>query len=111
MFSEPDSQATIDEVVDIALQADHAMLLQQATELDWDEAPRHLEDVRCPTLIIHGAADRTLELASVRAVAAGIPGADLVLLDGLGHRPDVRRPDIVNPILTRFLGDGEAYPA
>jgi len=108
VFSEPDSQATIDEVVDIALEADHAMLLQQATELDWDEAPRHLEDVRCPTLIIHGAADRTLELASIKAVAAGIPGARLVLLDNLGHRPDIRRPDIVNPILARFLGDDEA---
>ena len=84
---------------------------RRGTELDWDEAPRHLEDVRCPTLIIHGAADRTLELASIKAVAAGIPGADLVLLDGLGHRPDIRRPDIVNPILTQFLGDGDAYPA
>ena len=40
VFSEPDSQATIDEVVGIALEADHAMLLQQAAELDWDEAPR-----------------------------------------------------------------------
>jgi len=107
VFSEPDSQATIDEVVDIALQADHAMLLQQAAELDWDEAPRHLKDVRCPTLIINGAADRTLELASIKAVAAGIPGARLVLLDGLGHRPDIRRPDIVNPILARFLGQEE----
>ncbi len=111
VFSEPDSQATIDEVVDIALQADHAMLLQQAAELDWDEAPHHLKDVRCPTLIIHGAADRSLELASIKAIAARIPSVRLVLLDGLGHRPDIRRPDIVNPILTRFLGDGEAYPA
>ncbi len=109
VFSEPHSQATIDEVVGIALEADHAMLLQQSAELDWDEAPRHLADVRRPTLVVHGAADRTLELASVKAVAARIPGARLVLLDGLGHRPDIRRPDIVNPILARFLGgEGEA---
>ncbi|MBA3687850.1 MAG: alpha/beta hydrolase [Chloroflexi bacterium] len=73
VFSEPDSQATIAEVVSIALEADHAMLLQQSAELDWDEAPRHLKDVRCPTLVVHGAADRTLELASIKAVAAGIP--------------------------------------
>ena len=87
VFSEPDSQATIDEVVSIAREADHAMLLQQAAELDWDEAPRYLKDVRCPTLVVHGAADRTLELASIKGVAAGIPGARLMLLDGLGHRP------------------------
>ncbi|MBA2489242.1 MAG: hypothetical protein H0V36_08000 [Chloroflexi bacterium] len=48
------------------------------------------------------------KLASIKAVAAGIPGARLVLLDDLGHRPDIRRPDIVNPILARFLGDDEA---
>jgi len=46
-------------------------------------------------------------VASVKAVAAGIPGARLVLLDGLGHRPDIRLPDIVNPILARFLGQEE----
>ena len=102
-FPEPGSETTIAEIVGIALGADHAMLLQQSKELDWDEAPRHLEEVRCPTLVIHGTADRTLDLDSVKAVASSIPGAALVLLDGLGHRPDISRPAIVNPILGDFL--------
>jgi pimeloyl-ACP methyl ester carboxylesterase len=92
------------EIVEIALGADHPMLLQQSKALDWDEAPRHLEGVRCPTLVIHGTADRTLDLESVKAVASSIPGADLALLHGLGHRPDISRPAIVNPILGDFLG-------
>jgi pimeloyl-ACP methyl ester carboxylesterase len=103
-FPEPGSETTIKEIVEIALEADHAMLLQQSAEFDWDEAPRHLDAVRCRTLIIHGTADRTLDVDSVKAVASAIPGADLALLDSLGHRPDISRPAIVNPILGDFLG-------
>ena len=95
----------------IALEADHAMLVQQATELDWDDAPGRLQAVRCPTLVVHGIGDQTLELNAVKAVAAAIPNASLRLLDGLGHRPDIRRPDIVNPILVEFLRGGAADPA
>ncbi len=108
VFSEPQSQTTIDEVVAIALEADHAMLLQQAKELDWDDAPGRLQAVQCPTLVVHGTGDQTLELHAVQAVAAAIPNANLRLLDGLGHRPDIRRPDIVNPILVEFMGGGAA---
>jgi pimeloyl-ACP methyl ester carboxylesterase len=103
VFSEPDSQRTIDEVVAIALEADHPMLVQQATELDWDQAPRRLQELTCPALVVHGTDDRTLDLNSVKAVAAAIPNAKLQLLDSLGHRPDIRRPDIVNPIFAEFL--------
>jgi pimeloyl-ACP methyl ester carboxylesterase len=103
-FPEPGSETTIKEIVAIALDADQAMLVQQGRKADWDEAPRRLKEVRCPTLVVHGTADRTLDVDSVKAVAASIPGADLVLLDGLGHRPDISRPAIVNPILSDFLG-------
>jgi pimeloyl-ACP methyl ester carboxylesterase len=103
-FPEPGSETTIKEIVEIALDADHAMLLKQGDEADWDEAPRHLKEVRCPTLVIHGTADRTLDVGSVKAVASSIPGADLELLHGLGHRPDISRPAIVNPMLGDFLG-------
>jgi pimeloyl-ACP methyl ester carboxylesterase len=102
-FPESGSETTIAEIVAIAREADHAMLVQQGREIDWDDAPRHLAQVRCPTLVIHGAADQTLELESVKAVAAAIPGANLVILDGLGHRPDISRPAIVNPILIDFF--------
>ena len=103
VFPEPGSSATIDEVVSIALEADEVMLRQQSTELDWDRAPRLLAVVTCPTLVIHGSADRTLSLEAVRAVAAALPRGALTLLYGLGHRPDIRRPDLVNPILAEFF--------
>ena len=111
VFPEPGSERTIDEVTAIALEADHAMLVQQSTELDWDDAPGRLKAVQSPTLVVHGTGDQTLELNAVKAVAAAIPNATLRLLDGLGHRPDIRRPDIVNPILVEFLRSGAADPA
>jgi pimeloyl-ACP methyl ester carboxylesterase len=103
VFPEPNSQGTIDQIVRIALDADRAVLRQQADELDWDEAPRKLGEVRCPTLVIHGAADRTLNVDAVKAVARALPNGRLVLLEDLGHRPDIRRPDIVNPLLIEFV--------
>jgi pimeloyl-ACP methyl ester carboxylesterase len=102
VFSEPESERTIDEVVAIALEADHEILVQQATEFDWDDAPSHLGDIGCRALVVHGTDDRTLGVDAVRAVADAIPNASLRLLEGLGHRPDIRRPDVFNPILTEF---------
>ncbi len=47
----------------------------------WDVADR-LEQVRVPTLVVHRAEERLLGPAIVREVAAGIPDAQLVVLEG-----------------------------
>jgi pimeloyl-ACP methyl ester carboxylesterase len=44
-----------------------------------------LEEVDVPTLVIHGLADPICDASGGRATAAAIPGAELVLIDGLGH--------------------------
>lgn len=41
--------------------------------------------IRCPTLIVHGRADKLMPAAAGRAVASAIPGARLELFDGMGH--------------------------
>ncbi len=46
---------------------------------------RKLRTVRAPTVVIHGAADPLVRPISGRALARAIPGADLVLLSGMGH--------------------------
>jgi pimeloyl-ACP methyl ester carboxylesterase len=38
-----------------------------------------------PTLVIHGAADRMCDVSGGRATAAAIPGAELVVIEGMGH--------------------------
>ena len=41
--------------------------------------------VRCPTLVLHGAADPLVPLACGKDTADSIPGAEFVVIEGLGH--------------------------
>jgi pimeloyl-ACP methyl ester carboxylesterase len=44
-----------------------------------------LGKVSVPTLVIHGAADALVNISGCRATAAAIPGAELTVIDGMGH--------------------------
>ena len=44
-----------------------------------------LRGVRVPTLVVHGLADRMVHVSGGRATAAAVPGAELLLVDGMGH--------------------------
>ena len=49
---------------------------------DWTDRLRHLA---IPTLVIHGLADPMVDVSGGRATAEAIPGAELVLIEGMGH--------------------------
>ena len=44
-----------------------------------------LRDVTVPSLVIHGDADPLVRIEGGRATAAAIPGAELVVIEGMGH--------------------------
>jgi len=44
-----------------------------------------LRSLRVPTLVVHGLADKMVHVSGGRATAAAIPGAELLLIDGMGH--------------------------
>ena len=44
-----------------------------------------LRGVQVPTLVVHGLADKMVHVSGGRATAAAIPGAELLLIDGMGH--------------------------
>ena len=44
-----------------------------------------LRTLRMPALVIHGMADKMVHVSGGRATASAIPGAELVLIDGMGH--------------------------
>lgn len=46
---------------------------------------RRLPNLRIPTLVLHGTEDRVVPVENGRRLAARIPGAELVLLEGAGH--------------------------
>ncbi len=44
-----------------------------------------LRALRVPTMVIHGLADKMVHVSGGRATAAAIPGAELLLIDAMGH--------------------------
>ena len=44
-----------------------------------------LRALKVPTLVVHGLADKMVHVSGGRATAAAIPGAELLLIDGMGH--------------------------
>lgn len=64
-----------------------------------------LRGVALPTLVIHGSDDPLLPLAHGRATADAIPGARLLVIEGLGHDvPPGAQERIVQPILQHTAG-------
>lgn len=103
VFSEPDSEETIRELVAIALEASPEILIAQERELDWDAAIGRLGSVYVPTLLIHGDDDRAVPASLAQRIADAMPDARLHVLRGAGHRPDIRTPERVNPVIADFL--------
>lgn len=51
-----------------------------------------LRELQVPTLVIHGLADQMCDVSGGRATAEAIPGAELLLIEGMGHdlAPELR---------------------
>jgi pimeloyl-ACP methyl ester carboxylesterase len=49
-----------------------------------DRTP-HLRELNVPAVVIHGSEDPLITRSGGEATAAAIPGAELVILDGMGH--------------------------
>ena len=65
-----------------------------------DRTPQ-LHELAVPTLVIHGADDALIGVSGGRATAAAIPGAELVIIEGMGH--DL--PRALWPELAGHIGD------
>jgi len=76
-------------------------LLALSYELD---VSRMLAKVRAPTLVVHRADDRAAPVEQARALAAGIPGAEFVVLPGRSHLPHVGDAHALVTVIRRFLG-------
>jgi pimeloyl-ACP methyl ester carboxylesterase len=52
---------------------------------------------------VHGDADAAISLDLAKALTAGLPDAELVVVPGAGHAANLTHPEIVNPAIARFL--------
>jgi len=58
---------------------------QLAAILAAGDRTSELRRITAPTVVIHGTRDRMVRPSGARATAAAIPGAEIVMIDGMGH--------------------------
>lgn len=89
--------------------SDHvAGALTMMAAWDLDAFARDLPRLGVPSLLIHGAADAAIPLASVKAAAALIPDSRVEVLPGLGHLAHEERPAEVAALIGGFAAGAEA---
>jgi pimeloyl-ACP methyl ester carboxylesterase len=84
----PTDPAAVAERADLAWDRGHdeiAIARQAVASVASGDRTSRLRDLDVPALVIHGLADTICDVSGGRATAAAIPGAELVLIEGLGH--------------------------
>ena len=61
------------------------IMRQMVAVLTQSNRGSRLRSIKVPTLVVHGLADKMVHASGGRATAAAIPGAELLLIDGMGH--------------------------
>lgn len=69
------------------------------------------EDVAVPTLVVAGADDPLREPGYAPALAARIPGAEVIVYDECGHCPNIEKADAFNEAALAFLRRVNRLPA
>jgi pimeloyl-ACP methyl ester carboxylesterase len=91
LIGSPDYPPTAEEIRDKAhttydrgISASGVLRQMMAVLTQPNRGPR-LRSLSIPTLVVHGTADRMVHPSGGRATAAAVPGAELLLIDGMGH--------------------------
>jgi pimeloyl-ACP methyl ester carboxylesterase len=61
------------------------VMRQMMAILTQPDRTTRLRSLRIPTLVLHGLADKMVHVSGGRSTAQAVPGAELVLIDGMGH--------------------------
>ena len=94
-------------IEDALSQAERMKVLRAMTKTSPADAGAHLENVRCPVLVVEGSADP--DWADPRAegerILADLPAGlgELAVIDGAGHYPHAETPDALVRLLLPFL--------
>lgn len=98
-ISDPQIQASWNVAIESSAIASVACVDTWGTDFRAD-----LAKITCPTLMIHGDADRIVPLpAAGQRTHETIPSSKLVVVEGGPHGILLTHPDIVNPALLHFL--------
>ncbi len=61
------------------------VMRQMLAVLNQPNRSRGLASLRIPAAVVHGSADKMVHVSGGRATAQAIPGAELLVIDGMGH--------------------------
>jgi pimeloyl-ACP methyl ester carboxylesterase len=78
-------------------------LSQQRAIMGRPDSRPDLANIRCPTLVLGGKQDAVTPPEVMEEIAAGIPGARLVLLDRCGHLSPLEQPEQVTAAMAAWL--------
>ncbi|HWK45975.1 MAG TPA: alpha/beta hydrolase [Stellaceae bacterium] len=74
--------------------------------MERDDLTSKLPDIACPSIVVHGTADKAIDIEHGKHLAQNLPGCSgLHPQEGAGHAVNLARPAAVNAIMTRFLGE------
>ncbi|MBU8871267.1 MAG: alpha/beta hydrolase [Gemmatimonadales bacterium] len=62
-----------------------------------------LPNLQIPTLVIHGAEDQLIPVGEAESMAAALPDAELVVVPGAGHLPNLEQPEVFGDAVRGFL--------
>jgi len=62
-----------------------------------------LGNIKVPTLVVVGSADRLTTVDMARSIASDIPGSELSIIDNAGHLVNIEEPQKFNAIVIDFL--------
>jgi pimeloyl-ACP methyl ester carboxylesterase len=107
-FDEDASRAvaarSVARTADVAASQTNHLAAESGGERRLDE---RLGEIDAPTLVVHGTADPLFPYPHAEALAAGIPGAALLPLPGVGHQvPPPSSWDAVVPALLKLTSGG-----
>jgi pimeloyl-ACP methyl ester carboxylesterase len=95
---------TWERLVDDGFLTDPSAWVGSARTLEHWNIEQEAAGLKVPTQLIWGADDSVVGRSSAERAARAILGCKLVILEGVGHSPNVERPDQFARLLVEFFG-------
>jgi pimeloyl-ACP methyl ester carboxylesterase len=77
------------------------VMRQMLAILNQPDRSRALASLRIPAAVVHGSADKMVHVSGGRATAQAIPGAELLVIDGMGHDMPVDLFETLTAVIRR----------
>jgi len=107
----PTDPAAVAELAALAYDRDHdeaAVVRQAVASVASGDRTELLRKLDVPTLVLHGLADTMCDPSGARATAAAVPGAERVLIEGMGHNIPPGLWERIADLIAAVVRRGEA---